>query len=143
MRVGEVARTLGVSAKAIRTWEAAGLVPGAPRTAGGYRAYSPADLATLRFIAQARRLGFGTERIRGLLALWHDRARPSAEVKRLATAQAAELRAEAAALTAMAAELERLAEHCHGDERPDCPILDALGTADAGADTLCHHPERH
>jgi DNA-binding transcriptional MerR regulator len=117
-------------------------VPGAQRSAGGYRAYTTADLARLRFVAQARRLGFGTERIRGLLALWQDRARPSAEVKRLATAQAAELRAEARALAAMAAELERLAEHCHGDARPECPILDALGTASSGADTLCHERER-
>ncbi|WP_027286212.1 MerR family DNA-binding protein [Rubritepida flocculans] len=126
MKVGEVARAVGVSSKAIRTWEAAGLVPGAARGPSGYRAYTAADLATLRFVAQARRLGFGMERIRGLLALWQDRGRSSAEVKRLALAQATLLREEAAALTRMADELERLAAHCHGDARPDCPILDAL-----------------
>jgi MerR family copper efflux transcriptional regulator len=131
MKVGEVARMLGVSSKALRTWEAAGLVPGAPRSAAGYRHYAAADLATLRFIAQARQLGFSTERIRGLLALWQDRARPSAEVKHLALGQAAGLRAEAAALAHMAAELERLAAHCHGDARPECPILDALAKAPA------------
>lgn len=126
MNVGEAAAAIGVTAKAIRTWEAAGLLPDAPRSASGYRRYAPADLATLRFIARARSLGFGTERIRGLLALWQDRGRPSAEVKRLALGQVAELEAQAAALTAMAASLRHLADHCHGDARPDCPILDGL-----------------
>ena len=126
MNVGEAAREAGVSAKAIRTWERAGLLPGAPRSSSGYRRYAPADLAMIRFIARARSLGFGTERIRGLLALWQDRSRSSAEVKRLATEQVAELEAQAATLRAMAASLRHLARHCHGDERPDCPILDGL-----------------
>ncbi len=126
MNVGEAAREAGVSAKAVRTWEAAGLLPGAPRSPSGYRRYAPADLATIRFIARARSLGFGTERIRGLLALWQDRGRPSADVKRLATEQVVELEAQAAALREMAASLRHLADHCHGDERPECPILEGL-----------------
>ena len=131
------AKAAGVTPKAIRTWEAAGLLPGAARTPSGYRRYVPTDLATIRFIARARSLGFGTGRIRGLLALWIDRNRPSAEVKRLAIAQVTELEEQAAALREMAAALRHLAEHCHGDERPDCPILDGLGgnsriTSDCG-----------
>ncbi|MBY0338089.1 MAG: MerR family transcriptional regulator [Acetobacteraceae bacterium] len=129
MTVGEAARRAGVSAKALRTWERAGLMPPAPRGGAGYRVYGEADLGTVRFIAAARRLGFGMARIRGLLALWQDRARPSAEVKRLALDQAAELRREASALLSMAGALDGLAATCHGDERPDCPILDGL---DAG-----------
>lgn len=130
MTVGDAARRAGVSAKALRTWERAGLLPSAPRAEVGYRIYSEADLSTIRFVAQARRLGFGLDRLRGLLALWQDRARPSAEVKRLATAQAADLRAEAAALTAMAEALDDLAAACHGDHRPDCPILRGIEHGD-------------
>ena len=126
MTVGEVARAAGVSAKAIRTWERTGLLPGAPRGGNGYRRYTPSDLATIRFIARARSLGFGMGRVRDLLALWGDRARPSAEVKRLAAVQVEELEIQAAALRAMAASLRHLAAHCHGDARPDCPILEEL-----------------
>ena len=135
MNVGEVARAAGVSAKAVRTWERSGLLPPAPRSPSGYRRYTPSDLATIRFIARACFLGFGTERIRGLLALWADRGRPSAEVKRLASTQVGELEAQAASLLAMVASLRHLAEHCHGDERPDCPILDDLSGAERGNET--------
>lgn len=123
MTVGEAARRAGVSAKALRTWERAGLLPPAGRGEQGYRLYGEADLGTISFVARARRLGFDLARIRGLLALWQDRARPSAEVKRLAATRAAELRAEAAALSAIAEALEELAAACRGDDRPDCPIL--------------------
>jgi Cu(I)-responsive transcriptional regulator len=126
VKVGEAAARAGVSAKALRTWERAGLLPPAERGNSGYRSYAVRDLDTIRFIATARRLGFGMARIRGLLLLWQDRARPSAEVKRIALDQAAELRAQAGTLLAMAASLDRLAATCHGDHRPDCPILDGI-----------------
>ncbi|WP_376095655.1 MerR family DNA-binding protein [Roseomonas sp. CCTCC AB2023176] len=126
MTIGEAARVAGVSAKAIRTWERSGLLPGAARAGNGYRRYDGSDLATIRFIARARSLGFGVERIRGLLALWQDRGRPSAEVKSLAAAQVEELDAQADALRAMANSLRHLAAHCQGDARPDCPILEEL-----------------
>jgi Cu(I)-responsive transcriptional regulator len=143
MRVGEAAARAGVSAKALRTWEQAGLLPTVGRQESGYRRYAEADIATIRFIAAARRLGFGTARVRDLLALWQDRARPSAEVKSLSLTQAGELRRQAKALLDMAHALETLAAACHGDHRPDCPILDGLedghilsSTGDAPSQTV-------
>ncbi len=125
MNIGDAAAASGVSAKMIRHYEAIGLV-GAARSANGYRVYAPRDVAVLRFIRHARDLGFPLEDVRRLLGLWHDRARASAEVKRLALAHVAALESKAASLRAMADSLRHLAEHCHGDARPDCPILDDL-----------------
>ncbi|GGG35617.1 Cu(I)-responsive transcriptional regulator [Caldovatus sediminis] len=125
MTIGEAAAASGVSAKMIRHYEAIGLIR-PQRAANGYRAYAEADVAVLRFIRHARDLGFPLETVRRLLALWRDRNRSSAEVKRLALDHVAALEAKAASLRAMAASLRHLAEHCHGDERPDCPILDEL-----------------
>ena len=124
--IGEAARRTGVSAKMIRWYEETGLLPPAPRSESGYRHYGPADLHALRFIRRARDLGFGVEAIGELLALWHDRARPSAAVKALALAQVGELRQRIAELEGMARSLEHLARTCCGDGRPDCPILDDL-----------------
>jgi Cu(I)-responsive transcriptional regulator len=125
VNIGDAAAASGVSAKMIRHYEAIGLV-GAARSANGYRVYAPRDVAVLRFIRHARDLGFPLEDVRRLLGLWHDRARASAEVKRLALAHVAALESKAASLRAMADSLRHLAEHCHGDARPDCPILDDL-----------------
>ncbi|BDG74709.1 Cu(I)-responsive transcriptional regulator [Roseomonas fluvialis] len=125
MNIGEAAAACGVSAKMIRHYEAIGLVSAA-RSANGYRVYVERDVAVLRFIRHARDLGFPLEDVRRLLALWHDRARASAEVKKLALAHVAALEEKARSLDAMAASLRHLAEHCHGDARPDCPILDDL-----------------
>ena len=125
MSIGEAAARSGVSAKMIRHYEAIGLIE-AGRRANNYRSYGPRDVAVLRFIRHARELAFPLEDIRHLLALWRDRSRASAEVKRLALAHVAALEEKAAALNAMAGSLRHLAQHCAGDERPDCPILAEL-----------------
>ena len=125
MSIGEAAARSGVSAKMIRHYEAIGLIE-AGRRANNYRSYGPRDVAVLRFIRHARDLAFPLEDIRHLLALWRDRSRASAEVKRLALAHVAALEEKAAALNAMAGSLRHLAQHCAGDERPDCPILAEL-----------------
>lgn len=123
MNIGEAARASGVSAKMIRYYEATGLIPAAGRTPSGYRVYSATEVQMLRFIRRARDLGFSVEGIADLLALWRDRARHSADVKELALAQVADLRRRIRAMEEMVGTLEHLAERCHGDHRPDCPIL--------------------
>lgn len=127
--IGEAAEASGVSAKMIRHYEEIGLVPKAGRTVAGYRIYRDADVHVLRFIRRSRDLGFGMKQIAGLLGLWHDRRRASADVKRLARNHMADLDARIAELQAMRRTLERLVHGCHGDERPDCPILDDLAGA--------------
>ena len=126
MNIGQVAAASGVSAKMIRYYESIGLIPPAGRTAAGYRVYQASDTATLRFIHSARRVGFPVERIRRLLALWRDKGRASGDVKTLAAAHIADLDRQIADLAAMRRSLEHLAARCHGDDRPDCPILDGL-----------------
>ncbi len=123
MVIGEAAKASGVSAKMLRYYESIGLVPTALRTQGGYRTYGPREVETLRFIRRARDLGLSMERIKRLVGLWHDRERPSREVKRIALDHVAELRTRIAELTAMCATLEELADACHGDHMPECPIL--------------------
>lgn len=110
----------------IRHYESIGLIPAAQRRESGYRDYDDKDVHRLRFIGRARDLGFPVEEIRALLALWEDRSRGAAAVKRLALARAEELRRKEQALRAMRRTLEDLASACHGDDRPDCPILDDL-----------------
>ena len=126
MNIGQASEASGVSQRMIRHYEKIGLVPPPPRRNSGYRDYSDADLHRLRFIANARDLGFGTEEIQALLSLWSDSHRASAEVKALALAHAEDLHRKAEALEAMRASLLDLAERCHGDARPDCPILAGL-----------------
>ena len=126
MNIGRAAAASGVSAKMLRHYEAIGLMPKAKRTSSNYRHYTDSDVHTLRFIRTARDLGFPIDDIRALLALWRDRARPSRDVKRLAERHAGELRTRITELEAMLAALEHLARNCHGDDRPDCPILDGL-----------------
>ena len=125
MNIGQASARSGVSAKMIRHYEAIGLLT-AQRSANGYRVYADRDVAVLRFIRHARDLGFPLEDVRRLLALWHDRGRASAEVKRLALAHVAALETKAESLRSMADSLRHLAAHCHGDDRPDCPILEDL-----------------
>lgn len=125
MNIGDAAAASGVSAKMIRHYESIGLLTAA-RSGNGYRVYAERDVALLRFIRHARDLGFPLEDIRRLLALWQDRGRASAEVKRLALAHVDALESKADSLRSMAASLRHLAAHCHGDARPDCPILDDL-----------------
>ncbi|MFJ1298670.1 Cu(I)-responsive transcriptional regulator [Pseudomonadota bacterium AL_CKDN230030165-1A_HGKHYDSX7] len=127
MNIGDAAAASGISAKMIRYYESIGLTSPATRTASGYRVYTDADLHTLRFVRRARDLGFSVEQMHELLALWRDRSRASADVKRIALEHVAELERKAAELHAMADTLKHLARHCHGDARPDCPILADLG----------------
>ena len=127
--IGEAASLSGVSAKMIRHYEATGLIPEAARTFAGYRLYSDADVHRLRFIKRARSLGFSMKQIETLLALWSDRSRASAEVKRLALQHAGDLATRIAEMQAMQRTLEGLARQCHGDDRPDCPILDDLSNS--------------
>ena len=129
MNIGEAAAASGVSAKMIRYYESIGLVPAAARTASGYRVYSDREVHTLAFIRRARDLGFPLARIEQLVALWRDRDRASAEVKAIAETHVAELQSKIAELEAMARTLRHLAGACHGDSRPDCPILDDLAGA--------------
>lgn len=131
MNIGEASRASGVSEKMIRHYEAIGLLHPA-RQANGYRRYAEPEVAVLRFIRHARDLAFPLEDVRTLLALWHDRGRASAEVRSLALRHVAALEAKAQALQAMARSLKHLAAHCHGDARPDCPILDQIAEGPQG-----------
>lgn len=126
MNIGAAAQVSGVSERMIRHYEKIGLIPPPARRDSGYRDYVDADVHRLRFIANARDLGFATDEIVTLLALWSDRGRASAEVKALALAHADELGRKARALETMRRTLLDLARRCHGDERPDCPILARL-----------------
>jgi len=128
MNIGEAAAASGVSAKMIRYYESIGLVRAAGRTASGYRIYDESDVNRLRFVRRARDLGFPVERIRLLLDLWGDRARSNAEVRDLAAEQVAALAQRIAELEAMRKTLLHLVQACHGDGRPDCPILEDLAT---------------
>ncbi|MBL8710277.1 MAG: Cu(I)-responsive transcriptional regulator [Rhodospirillaceae bacterium] len=126
LNIGEAAKASGVSAKMIRHYEAIGLLPHAQRSNGNYRIYGPQEVHNLRFIHRARSLGFPLGTIRELLALWRNRQRSSAQVKKLALAHVAALEAKILEMQEMAAALKHLARNCHGDGRPDCPILDGL-----------------
>ena len=125
MNIGAASDASGVSQRMIRHYEKIGLVPAPPRR-GNYRDYADADVHRLQFIANARDLGFPIEEIRTLLGLWSDRDRSSAEVKTLAEARAAELGRKVRVLDAMRRSLTGLAQACHGDDRPDCPIIERL-----------------
>ena len=129
MKIGEASTASGISQRMIRHYEKIGLIPAAARRDSGYRDYDERDVHTLRFIGRARDLGFPIEEIRQLVALWHDRARSSVDVKSLALARAKELRRKARELDEMRGALEHLASQCHGDDRPDCPILGDLAGA--------------
>ncbi|RST51077.1 Cu(I)-responsive transcriptional regulator [Variovorax sp. MHTC-1] len=124
--IGEASARSGVSAKMVRHYESLGLVPKVNRTDAGYRQYTANDVHTLRFIRRARDLGFSMAEIAELLKLWQNKRRASADVKRIALAHADDLRRRIEEMEAMKRTLERLAECCHGDHRPDCPILDEL-----------------
>lgn len=124
--IGEAAQGSGVTAKMIRHYEMIGLIPPASRTFTNYRIYSEQDIHTLQFIKRARSLGFTMKQIAVLLSLWQDKGRSSAEAKRLVLEHVAELEAKIRDLQSMSKTLKELARHCHGDDRPDCPILEDL-----------------
>jgi MerR family transcriptional regulator, copper efflux regulator len=127
MNIGEASKASGVSVKMVRHYEDIGFLPKVARTASNYRVYSPNDVHVLRFVRRARTLGFPMGDIRELLGLWRSKSRSSASVKRIAGKHIEALKQKIAELKAMVDTLEHLSRHCHGDERPECPILDDLG----------------
>lgn len=126
MNIGEAGKLSGVSAKMIRYYEQIGLIPKANRSDAGYRHYSLLDVDNLRFIRRARDLGFTVEQINGLLLLWRDGGRASADVKTMALSHLTGLKLKIAELQAMAQTLEQLSSHCQGNDHPDCPIIEGL-----------------
>ena len=129
MTIGEAAIRSGVPPKTIRFYEEAGIIAAAARGENRYRAYSEPDVHTLRFVHRARRLGFSLKEVAALLELYRDRGRASRDVKRVALRHVAELERKIAELTGIRNTIAALAERCHGDDRPDCPILDDLSAA--------------
>ncbi|HEY5636449.1 MAG TPA: Cu(I)-responsive transcriptional regulator [Burkholderiales bacterium] len=127
--IGRAASASGVSVKMVRHYESIGLLKNVARTDANYRVYSEKDVHVLRFIRRARMLGFSIEDIRGLLSLWQNRSRPSASVKRIAHGHLEGLEHRIAEMQSMAATLKHLVHNCHGDHRPDCPILEDLAGA--------------
>lgn len=134
MNIGVLARESGVPAKTIRYYEQVGLIPKASRSTGNYRRYDTRDVATLRFIHRARQLGFSLEDVGKLLGLWRDHRRSSVRVKQLVLTHIREIDRKLAELKSIRDTLSHLADHCRGDERPDCPILD-----DLAVDGEAHH----
>ena len=126
MQIGEAAAQSGVSAKMIRYYKEIGLVPRSARQPQGYRDYDDRDVNRLRFVARARDLGFSIKEIAELLRLYSDRRRSSADVKRIALRHVAELETKIRAMRQLKHTIQQLADRCHGDQRPDCPILDDL-----------------
>lgn len=135
MNIGEASKESGVSSKMIRYYEQIGLISPALRTASSYRTYGDNDVHTLRFIRRARDLGFSVEQIKELLALWRDRSRASSDVKAVALEHIAELERKVAAIQDMTRTLKHLASHCHGDDRPDCPIIEEIAKGGGSAKT--------
>ncbi|WKB54010.1 Cu(I)-responsive transcriptional regulator [Eleftheria terrae] len=130
LNIGEAAARSGVSAKMVRHYESLGLLPPVHRTEAGYRQYGEREVHTLRFIRRARDLGFSMAEIAELLKLWQNRRRSSADVKRIALSHVADLERRIAEMQAMKRTLEGLAACCHGDGRPECPILEELADSD-------------
>ena len=149
MNIGEAAKTSGLSAKMIRHYESVGLFEEATRTEAGYRQYTDKEVSTLRFIRQSRDLGFSIEQIRALLGLWQNRERPSRQVRALAQAHIEELDEKLKEIQAMKATLENLVHCCHGDDSPDCPIIETLAAESAAPTPQGHgkttglRPGRH
>jgi len=130
MNIGTAARQTGLNAKTLRFYEEIGLVR-PHRRGNGYRDYDPSDVHRLRFLKRARSLGFSVEECRRLLALYQDRNRTSAEVKRIAKGKLVQIDAKIADLVSLRRTLEHLVEACHGDDRPDCPILEDIAVGPA------------
>ncbi|HVQ10383.1 MAG TPA: Cu(I)-responsive transcriptional regulator [Methyloceanibacter sp.] len=127
--IGRAAKATSVSVKMIRHYEAIGLLVNVPRTLANYRLYGPNEVHLLRFIKRARTLGFSMEDIKELVSLWQNRSRSSAAVKKIAGKHTDALKRKIAELEAMVDSLEHLSRHCHGDHRPDCPIIEDFAKA--------------
>lgn len=132
MNIGHAAKKSGVPAKTIRYYEEIGLIPAAGRTASGYRDYGESEVETLKFVNRARSLGFSVNDVGDLLALWRDRGRASADVRRIAQGHVLAVERKIAELQAIKQTLEGLIHRCHGDDRPDCPIIEELAPACCG-----------
>ncbi|WP_116598504.1 Cu(I)-responsive transcriptional regulator [Primorskyibacter marinus] len=130
MNIGDVSRQSGLPAKTIRYYEEIGLIT-PQRSANGYRVFREQDLHKLAFIGRARALGFGIEDCRGLMKLYEDTDRSSAEVKQIAEEHLTEIDRKIVELTGMRQTLTRLVHACAGDDRPDCPILADLSAQQA------------
>ncbi|RYZ93416.1 MAG: Cu(I)-responsive transcriptional regulator [Proteobacteria bacterium] len=128
MNIGEVATASGLNAKMIRHYESIGLIPKASRTVSGYRTYAESDVHTLAFVRRARGLGFTMKEIKKLVSLWRNKSRASSDVKTMVNGHVESLEKKISELEAMKATLKKLAKHCHGDSRPDCPILDGIAS---------------
>lgn len=126
MNISQAAKASGISAKMIRYYESIGLIPTVIRNAAGYRQYADAEVQILRFIRRSRDLGFSLDRIRDLIALWQDSTRKSADVKLLAQQYIEEIDQDIAKRQSIRNQLEELVKCCHGDNRPECPILNDL-----------------
>lgn len=126
MNIGELAKLSGVNAKLIRHYESISLIPKAKRTESGYRTYQDSDVQFLRFIKRARNLGFSMKEIKTLLGLWRNKSRKSSDVKALAKKHISDLETKISEMQEMVDSLKTLSKTCHGDSRPDCPILQKL-----------------
>lgn len=135
MNIGSAAKRSGVTAKTIRYYESIGLIPAATRADNGYRDYGANDVETLRFIKRARSLGFSVDDVGSLLSLWHDTSRASGDVKAVALKHIEQVEVRIRELESIRDTLKHLTTCCHGDNRPDCPILEGLaGVADNDKD---------
>ena len=130
MNIGAAAEATGIPSKTIRYYESIGLIPPATRAENGYRHYTGFDIETLKFIQRTRHLGFSVKDVGGLLALWHDKDRTSASVKALALNHISDVEQRIQELDTIRKTLIDLTERCHGDDRPECPILDEFATSD-------------
>ncbi len=129
MNIGQAAKISGVNAKLIRHYESIGIIPKASRSDAGYRTYSESEVHILSFVKRARTLGFSMKEIKKLVSLWRNKSRASAEVKAMATKHVEEMEKKVTELQAMVKTLKHLAKNCHGDGRPECPILDDFAKA--------------
>jgi len=129
MNIGAISEVSGIPPKTIRYYEEIGLIPPVMRSENGYRQYANRDLEQLRFVQRSRKLGFSLKDVGNLLALWNDKNRASADVKKFALDHITEIDGRIAELNAIRATLTELTQSCHGDDRPDCPILENLGKA--------------
>lgn len=142
MNIGAAAKASGITAKMIRHYESIHLIKPGVRSDAGYRTYNTNDLHTLRFIKRARSLGFSLDQIRDLLSLWNDAQRASADVKAIAQAHVADLEKRILELSEMRDTLTHLAHNCHGDARPECPILQGLAIPDEHSASDCCVPDK-
>ncbi|HXH29254.1 MAG TPA: Cu(I)-responsive transcriptional regulator [Bacteriovoracaceae bacterium] len=126
MNIGEVSSLAAVNSKMVRRYEALGIIPKAGRSTSGYRQYSQNDVHVLKFVKRARELGFSMKDIKQLVGLWKNKNRTSSQVKNIAMKHVTELEIKLSEIKSMLSTLNNLVENCHGDQRPECPILDEL-----------------